>query len=151
MNAQKLIWGILIAGGIWVTVSALVPIIIVLGFSHSQPILATPQNWFSLDGFYELLQRVMGLIMLAAMLAFPVGSWTRIARRRIILERLDIGPIPHGKYLRWGRNCRRHASIPARYSGLRPRKRFRRVSHKGRAAMNTQTTISSLDPLLQIA
>ena len=126
MNTQKVLWGILIAGAIWVTVSAVLPVIVAVAeMRHTPQPIYGQQNWFSLEGFYALLQVLLGFVMAGAVLALPIGVWSQIARRQMISKRLSAEPIQHGKYLPWGRNLRRHPSIPARYSGLRPRKRLR--------------------------
>lgn len=80
-----------------------------------------------LEMTYNLPGAALTYLMVLTMISFPVGIYSRLARRRAAFKR-PLTPAPHGKYLPWGRNLRRHASIPARYSGLRPRK------HLGRCA-----------------
>ena len=122
-TTQRVLWGVLIVGAVWVTVGAVVPAGIAAVWAK-EPLAPSygVSSWFSLEGFYSVFQRLLGLVMVAAMLAFPIGVWTRLARRHAIGKRLEAAPAAHGKYLPWGRGLRRHASIPARYGGLRPRK-----------------------------
>ncbi len=79
------------------------------------PQRSQPSGWFHLP---------LMLLTAAAVAAFPIGLWGCVLRRRAVAKRLST-PAPHGKYLLWGRNLRRHASIPARYGGLRPPKPLR--------------------------
>ena len=126
MNTRKVMWDILIAGAIWVTLDAAVYTVTTIA-GMSQPLQPSygQQSWLSLEGFYSLLQILLGFLVFAVILAHPVGIWSLIARRRLIRRRLAAVPAPHGKYLPWGRSLRRHASIPKRHSGQRPRKAFR--------------------------
>jgi len=126
MSMQKILRGALIIGAVWVTVEAAVYIFHAAS-EMSQPLQPSygQQNWLSLEEFYSLLQILLGFLVFAVILAHPVGIWSLIARRRLIRRRLAAVPAPHGKYLPWGRNLRRHASIPKRHSGQRPRKAFR--------------------------
>ena len=126
MKMQKILRGALIMGAVWVTVEAAVYIV------HAASEMRQPfqpsygqQNWLSLEGFYSLLQILLGFLVFAVVLAHPIGLWSLIARRRLIRRCPLAEPIQHGKYLPWGRNLRRHASIPKRYSSQRPRKAFR--------------------------
>ena len=72
------------------------------------------------------------LLTAAVVAALPVGLWTCVLRRRAVAERLSATSTPHGKYLPWGRNLRRHAATPARYNSLRPRKSLQSAQHLSR-------------------
>jgi len=126
VNTRKVMWDILIAGAIWVTLDAAVYTVTTIA-GMSQPLQPSygQQSWLSLVGFYSLLQILLGFLVFAVVLAHPVGVWSRSAHRQVVRKRLSAEPVQHGKYFLWGRNLRRHPSIPARYSGLRPRKRLR--------------------------
>ena len=131
MNTQKALRGALLVGAVWVTVEAAVYTITAIAELRQLPQPSYgQQNWLRLEGFYSLLQILLGFLVFAVVLAHPVGIWSLIARRRLMRRRLAAMPTPHGKYLPWGRNFRRHASIPARYSGLKPRKTFRAARHE---------------------
>ena len=67
------------------------------------------------------------MVLLTAVIvtALPVGLWAAVLRRRAVASRLSATSTAHGKYLPWGRSLRRHASVPARYGGRRPRKPLR--------------------------
>jgi len=86
----------------------------------------TRQGWVNtvVGILYKLPGAALGCLAAIALISFAVGVCSRLARRRAAF-RHPSAPVPHGKYLPWGRNLRRHASIPARYGGLRPRKPLR--------------------------
>jgi len=131
VNTRRVFWGVLIAGAVWLTLEAGVHVVTAVAETRHLPQPGYGQrNWFSLEGFYSLLQILIGFLVFAVVLTHPIGVWFRIAHRQMISKRLSATPTPHGKYLPWGRNLRRHASSPARYSGLRPRKTFRVARHE---------------------
>lgn len=123
---QKLFGGFLIVGAVLFTLEATMYVAHIV-MEMGQPIQPSygQRNWLSLEGFYSLLQILLGFLVFAVVLAHPVGAWFFIARRQRIRKRLEVTPAPHGKYLPWGRNLRRHPSIPARYGALRSRKSLR--------------------------
>ena len=123
MITQKIGIGILAGGIFWFAFMLAMPdVVIVPGFGQFHP-ASNRQDWVNLilGVCCKLPGAALSYLMVLAMISLPVGIYLRLARRRAAFGRPQT-PAPHGKYLPWGRNLRRHASIPARYSGLRPRK-----------------------------
>ncbi len=123
MNTKSLKSGVLIAGAIFFTLNAGLYLAIILGDTIQR--IQTWRDWIRLDRPFDLLHVPLTFLVIAVILAFPMGIWLRIIRHYAAAKCLSATPPSHGKYLPWGRNLRRHASIPARYSGVRPRKPFR--------------------------
>jgi len=126
MTTRRLTFAVSIGGILWFVFMLTIPdFMAVPGFAPFQPD-PNRQGWLNriLEGLYKLPGAALGYLVVLAMLSLVVGICLRLARRRAAFERLST-PTPHGKYLPWGRNPRRHPSIPARHSGLRPRKRLR--------------------------
>lgn len=92
------------------------------------------QRWANgvLEMAHKLPGAALSYLMVLTLISLPIGLCSRLARRRAAFKRLS-APAPHGKYLLWGRNLRRHANIPARYSGLRPRKTLRPLRQRAEA------------------
>ncbi len=126
MNTRKIGVGVLIGGILWFAFMLRMPdFVTVPGFGSFQPD-SSRQNWMNtiLRILYNLPSAALGYLMLLSAISLPVGICSRLTRRRAAFRRL-LTPAPHGKYLPWGRNLRRHASIPARNGSLRPRKTLR--------------------------
>jgi hypothetical protein len=123
MTRNKFQKVILLVGTLWFTGSALMLLALLL-FGGSQNRQGGPPK--DVEGrLMELFHWPLVFLAITVIAVFPVGIWFRLYRRSLIAKRLTAEPSVHGKYLSWGRNLRRQASIPARYSGLRPRKAFR--------------------------
>ena len=130
MRTRKVLWGVLIAGAIWATLDAALGTIHLAsdffeGLQHPPGLRLGLNSWLTLEGVNTILQKAICLLILTAFLLAPMDIWLRLVRRKITIQRLSATPPSHGKYLPWGRNLRRHASIPARYGGVRPRKTLR--------------------------
>jgi len=123
MMTQKMGIGILVGGILWFAFILTMPdFVTVPGLGPFQPD-PNRQRWAntSLGMAYKLPGAALSYLLILAMISFAVGVCSHLARRRAAFRRPST-PAPHGKYLPWGRNLRRHASIPARYGGRRPLK-----------------------------
>ena len=133
MNTRKTALGVLIGGILWLVFVLTMPVfLIVPRIGPFQPD-SVRHGWAEMvwEQVLRLTSAVLGYLLLLCAISLPVGIGTRLARRRAAFKRPST-PAPHGKYLPWGRNLRRHAAIPARYNGLRPRKSLRSAQRSSR-------------------